>query len=253
MAVDLNWYGIKVNEVCNYPYNLGCEGCKTCLPNYSDEQIRELAHITFDEAQDRFGLIDLDCAPQCIKFHFKSNIEDAQKEFEDGAEDRANRLKNVLNWLEENSSDKEGESAMPAEKSTKDTMYKYDVETNAAVKCANTDSDIKESNVRKPKNVWIIIETRCSVDDTSLICDLESNVFGDLHYSSLDAEATLNKMYEEYLRINKTMNLGLVLDLTRDEDGLNPVFQSRFLQRNSGCPDIETVVCYTIKKLEVAV
>lgn len=28
MAVDLSWYGIKVNEVCNYPYNLGCEGCK---------------------------------------------------------------------------------------------------------------------------------------------------------------------------------------------------------------------------------
>ncbi len=236
MAVDLNWYGINANEVCNYPYNLGCEGCKKCLPNYSDEQIRELAHITFDEAQDRFGIIDLHYAPQCIKFHFKSNIEDAQKELED----RANRLKNVLNLLEENSGDKEGEPTMPVENSTKDTMYKYD-------------SDIKGSDVRKHKDVWIIIETRCSVDDTSLICDLESNVFGDLHYSSLDAEATLNKMYEEYLRINKTMNLGLVLDLTRDEDGLNPVFQSRFLQRNSGCPDIETVVCYTIKKLEVSV
>ena len=253
MAVDLSWYGIKVNEVCNYPYNLGCEGCKMCLPNYSGEQIRELAHITFDEAQDRFGIIDLHYAPQCIKSHFKSNIEDAQKEFEDGAEDRANRLKNVFNLLEENFGDKEEESTMPVENSTKDTMYEYDAEINAAVKCVNTVSEIKGSNVRKPKDVWIIIETRCSVDGTSSIRDLESDVFGDLHYSSLDAEATLNAMYEEYLRINKTMGLGLVLDFTHDEDGLNPVFQSRFLRRNSGCPDIETIVRYTIKKLEVSV
>lgn len=253
MAVDLSWYGIKVNEVCNYPYNLGCEGCKMCLPNYSGEQIRELAHITFDEAQDRFGIIDLHYAPQCIKSHFKSNIEDAQKEFEDGAEDRSNRLKNVLNLLEENFCDKEEGSTMLAENSTKDTMCEYDAETNAAVKCVNTDSDIKGSNVRKPKDVWIIIETRCLVDSTSSIRELESDVFGDLHYSSLDAEATLNAMYEEYLRINKTMGLGLVLDFTHDEDGLNPVFQSRFLRRNSGCPDIETIVRYTIKKLEVSV
>ena len=253
MAVDLSWYGIKVNEVCNYPYNLGCEGCKMCLPNYSGEQISELAHITFDEAQDRFGIIDLHYAPQCIKSHFKSNIEDAQKEFEDGAEYRSNRLKNVLNLLEENFGDKEEESTMPVENSTKDTMYEYDAEINAAVKCVNTDSDIKRSNVGKPKDVWIIIETRCSVDGTSSIRDLESDVFGDLHYSSLDAEETLNAMYEEYLRINKTMGLGLVLDLTHDEDGLNPVFQSRFLRRNSGCPDIETIVRYTIKKLEVSV
>ena len=253
MAIDLSWYGIKTNEVCNYPYNLGCEECEKCLPNYSEEQIRELAHITFDEAQDRFGIIDLHYAPRCIKFHFKSNIEDAQKEFEDGAENRANNLKNILNLLEENSGDKEEEPIMPVENSTKDTMYEHDAETNAAVKCVNTDSDIKESNVRKSKDVWIIIETRCSVDGTSSIRDLESDVFGDLHYSSLDAEATLNAMYEEYLRINKTMNLGLVLDLTHDEDGLNPVFQSRFLRRNSGCPDIETIVRYTIKKLEVSV
>lgn len=224
-----------------------------CLPNYSGEQIRELAHITFDEAQDRFGIIDLHYAPQCIKSHFKSNIEDAQKEFEDGAEDRSNRLKNVLNLLEENFCDKEEGSTMLAENSTKDTMCEYDAEINAAVKCVNTDSDIKGSNVRKQKDVWIIIETRCSVDGTSSIRELESDVFGDLHYSSLDAEATLNEMYEEYLRINKTMGLGLVLDFTHDEDGLNPVFQSRFLRRNSGCPDIETIVRYTIKKLEVSV
>lgn len=63
------------------------------MPNYSGEQIRELAHITFDEAQEGFGIIDLHYAPQCIKSHFKSNIEDSQKEFEDGAEDRSNRLK----------------------------------------------------------------------------------------------------------------------------------------------------------------
>lgn len=111
----------------------------------------------------------------------------------------------------------------------------------------------EEDNVRKPKEIWAIIETRCSVDGTSSIRDLGSDIYGDIHYSSLDAEASLNVMYEEYLRINKTMNLGLILDLTHDEDGKNPIFRSRFLRRCAGCPDVETIVTYTIKKLEVSV
>ena len=199
---------------------------------YTDHNEYTEGVITFGEAQERFGM-DLELltteqrqkfAKELVKYH---ELTEPKK--------------------------KEEKSIMIAENSTKDTMCEYDSETNAEVKCVNTDSDIKGSNVRKPKDVWIIIETRCSVDSTSSIRDLESDVFGDLHYSSLDAEATLNEMYEEYLRINKTMNLGLVLDFTHDEDGLNPVFQSRFLRRNSGCPDIETIVRYTIKKLEVYV
>lgn len=111
----------------------------------------------------------------------------------------------------------------------------------------------EESNAKKPKEIWVILETRCSVDGTSSIRDLGSDIYGDLHYSSLDAEAYLNAMYEEYIKINKTMNLGLILDLTHDEDGKNPIFKSRFLRRCAGTPDVETVVTYTIKKLEVSV
>lgn len=115
------------------------------------------------------------------------------------------------------------------------------------------ENSTKDTNVRKSKDVWIIIETRCSVDGTSSIRDLESDIVGDLHYSSSDAEEAMNAMYEEYLRINKTMNLGLILDLTHDEDGLNPILESRSLRRNSGCPDVETIVRYTVKKLEIPV
>lgn len=257
MAVNpemYGWEGFKINEFCNYPYSLGCDECEKCLPSYSEAQIQELAHITFDEAQDRFGLIDLHSAPECIRQHFKTNIEAAEKDFADEAEDRAMRLNGVRKWLEDNFGNKKEEPIMPAESSTKDMMYEYDAETNTATPAKSVTKPIQPSgNVKKAKEIWAIIETRCSVDGTSSVRDLCSDIYGDLHYSSLDAEAFLNAMYEEYLRINKTMNLGLILDLTHDEDGKNPIFKSRFLRRCAGCPDVETIVTYTIKKLEVSV
>ena len=131
--------------------------------------------------------------------------------------------------------------------------FTNDAEDNTVTTVKSGTNSIQQTeNAKKPIEIWAIIETRCSVDGTSSVRDLCSDIYGSLHYSSLDAEVSLNAIYDEYIRINKTMNLGLILDFTYDEDGKNPIFKSRFLRRCAGCPDVETIVTYVIKKLKVS-